>query len=148
MKKIDLTQSNPKQNAQLTIAYREEHNHFELFLENFDTNIEVKLTPEQARHIAEYIIEPPVSANTETLKDIAELEDEKDLQEKMDNAAGLAEIETLWELSAKRIAEIDKLEEQFGYFNDESARATMPMHIEQRLERLHKEQSAFEAEHG
>ncbi|WP_339140464.1 hypothetical protein [Pseudoalteromonas galatheae] len=55
MKKIDLTQKNPKQDAQLTIAYIEEHNHFELFVENFDTEIEVKLTPEQARHIAEYI---------------------------------------------------------------------------------------------
>lgn len=149
MKKIDLTQSNPKQNAQLTIAYREEHDHFELFVENFDTEIEVKLTPEQARHIAKYIIESPVGANTqETLKGIAELEDEKDLQKKMDDAAGLAEIETMWELSAKRIAEIDRLEDKYGYFMDSSARASMPMHIEQKLKRLHDEQSAFEAEHG
>ncbi|GHG07802.1 hypothetical protein [Thalassotalea marina] len=55
MKKIDLTQSNPKQNAQLTIAFREEHNHFELFIEDLDNEIEVKLTPEQALVISEYI---------------------------------------------------------------------------------------------
>lgn len=58
------------------------------------------------------------------------------------------EIERLWEQSAKRIAEIDKLEDKYGYFMDSSARASMPMLIEQKLERLHAEQSAFEAEHA
>lgn len=55
MKKIDLTQSDPKQNAQLTIAFREEKNCYELFLEDLDSSIEVKLNPEQALVLAEYI---------------------------------------------------------------------------------------------
>lgn len=59
-----------------------------------------------------------------------------------------AEMERLWDLSAKRIAEIDQLEDKFGYFNDQQARALMPLHIEQRLERLHAEQSEFECNYA
>lgn len=65
--------------------------------------------------------------------------------EKIDSST---KMEKLWEKSAQRIAEIDRLEDKYGYFMDSSARAKMPMHIEQKLERLHEEQSKFESEHA
>ncbi len=58
------------------------------------------------------------------------------------------EQEELWKQSSERIAEIDKLEDQYGFYQDKEARAIMPYHIKQRLEELHAEQSAFEVEYG
>lgn len=54
----------------------------------------------------------------------------------------------MWEQSAKRIAEIDKLEDKYGYFNSVGQRAEMPHHIEEKLKHLHQEQSAFESDHA
>jgi hypothetical protein len=57
MEKIDLSISDLKQNAQVTIAFREELNCFELYLENIDSNsdTEVKLNPKQALVLSDHI---------------------------------------------------------------------------------------------
>jgi hypothetical protein len=56
-------------------------------------------------------------------------------------------MEQLLEESAKRIAEIDKLKDKYGYFIYAEARANMPLHIEKKLEQLHAKQSDFELEY-
>ncbi len=56
--------------------------------------------------------------------------------------------EVMWEESRKRIAEIDRLEDKYGYFINADERASMPNHIRQRLDILHDQQSKFEAEYA
>ena len=56
--------------------------------------------------------------------------------------------ETMWNESARRIAEIDKLEDKYGYLANADERTLMPNNIRQRLEFLHEQQSKFEAEYA